>query len=297
MLQRREFAVLYELSLVDPLTVYRLLFRVQMWLFLPVTAYLLIMMGVGYRHHWYLSTSLVLFYNLFLCLSSTAWYLYLLKKPVEAHPMGRLRAWISRRSGGWDRGLQNYRYRRFLFRYILTSRKVLLLVIKLYNCGILYLIAANWTPGENDRSMIVLFYSFGVLGHGVLIHRMREMEETQLSFYRGLPVKLTQRLAQYGWFYFIILLPEVITIVALTPAPLHYPDAAFLIFFSWAVLLLLNSLLLFRWLRIMNYLKVIGCIFFVTFLGVLTGSLTWLCLFFFLVAVTLFFSTYYKFER
>jgi hypothetical protein len=67
------------------------------------------------------------------------------------------------------------------------------LAIKIYNFGILYLMVVNQTPFEHDLSMILLFFSFGLLGHSVLIHHFRVMEETRLSFYRGLPVSLFSR--------------------------------------------------------------------------------------------------------
>jgi len=44
----------------------------------------------------------------------------------------------------------------------------------------------------------------------------------------------------------------------------------------------------------MDYLKVIGCIFFVIYLGVLMGIWVWLTLLFLSLAVSIFFGRYYS---
>jgi len=167
-------------------------------------------------------------------------------------------------------------------------------VIKLYSCGILYLILRGNTPDRYDLQMVLLFYSFGLLGHGLLIHLMKGMEAARLDFYRGLAVSLWGRFGQYGWFYLILLVPEILTIASLTPGSLRYPDALLLVLWSYSILLLLNSLHLYPFPRMMDYQKVIGCIFFVIYLGVLMGIWVWLTLLFLSLAVAIFFGRYYS---
>ena len=90
----------------------------------------------------------------------------------------------------------------------------------------------NQTGTTYELNMIILFFSLGILGHGLLIHQIRDLEETRLSFYRAIPVSLFNRFVQYAAFYLIILLPEIFTILLLTPKYLNYTDAALLIFFQ-----------------------------------------------------------------
>jgi hypothetical protein len=144
--------------------------------------------------------------------------------------------------------------------------------------------------------MMVLFYSFGLLGHGILIHRLKEMENTRMAFYRGLPVSAGRRLAEYGWFYFCLLLPEMITIISRTPAFLYYSEAGFLIFFGYGVLLLLNSLQLFNYTGLKDYLVAVAQILFAVIIAMISRQLYALSVLLFVIAISIFFRRYYLFE-
>lgn len=293
-LQRREFSFLSLLSLSDAGRVYRQLLLVQGMLFLPVSLYALIMLGVGFHAHWYVSTVVVLVYILVVCGISAGWYLRLLHVPGMTVGWGRPGAIVRiLRAGRLSLGRLRS-YRSFLIRYVLTTRKTLLLVIKLYSCGVLYLILAGSAPDRYDMQMILLFYSFGLLGHGVLIHLIKRMEESRLDFYRGMAVSLWERFIQYGWFYLLLLIPEIITVGMLTPVSLRYQDAFLLVLWSYSILLFLNSLQLYVFPSMLDYLKVVGCIFFVIYLGVLMGIWFWLTLLFLGLAAGIFFRRYYR---
>jgi len=286
-LNRQEYSFLYQFSLIDTPAAWWQLVLAQLLLFLPVWSYVLIMLGVGYHRKLYLPATAVLLFNLSVCLLSASRYLYLLRHPDAPR-------WATRwkiPSVAWKK-----LYLNFLIRYVLIVRPFLFFVIKLYSCGVLYLMISNSSGDGDDRGMNILFYSFGLLGHGVLIHRLKEMEDARIGFYRGLPMGLGARFCQYAVFYFLIFLPECITIAALTPAHLTWSDAALYIGLGYSILLLLNSLLLLPFHRILNYLKVVGCIFFIIFLALLMGVLPWLCLFFFILSIAIFFSRYYRVE-
>jgi hypothetical protein len=286
-LRKQEFSYLYMLSQVNVRKAYLLLLQVQLTLFLPVLAYLIIILGVGYHKHWYAQSALVLIFNISVCLVSACWYLHLLRNP-ESVPYvikWKMPSLFKRKYYGG-----------FLIRYVLASCKVLFIVIKFYSCGVLYLMVADRNPAKEDLRMVLLFYSVGVLGHGVLIHRLKEMENTRLSFYRGLPISLAGRYAQYGWFYFFIFIPEMVTIASLTPAFLQFPESSFLVFFGLSILLLLNSLLLFNFSGMADYLKAVAGMFFAIFIAMLAGVLHGLCILFFLLSVIIFFRRYYRHE-
>jgi hypothetical protein len=285
--QRHEFEFLNMLPLTNPARAYGLLLQIQLILFLPVSLYVLVILGVGIYKHWYLQVILVFFYILALCLASARFYLHLLKNPATRSVI-RWRMHFP---------ILNRFYWYLLIRYVLTSRKLLFFVIKIYGCTILYLMLVNLTPVEYDLRMILLFYSFGLLGHGVIIHQLRAMEETRMTFYRGLPVSLFSRWAQYGWLYFFLFIPEIMTIGWMAPGHLHYNDALLFVFFGFSVLLLLNSLLFVKYLKMADYLKLIVVIFFIIYIGVLTGILLWLSVFSFTVSICIFFSRYYQYER
>jgi hypothetical protein len=145
--------------------------------------------------------------------------------------------------------------------------------------------------------MVFLFFSFGLLGHGVLIHQFREIEETRLTFYRTLPVSLLKRWFQYAWLYFLLFIPEIITIAVLTPKFLTYAEALRFLFFGYSLLLLLNSLLFIQFYKMVDYLKMIVGIFFIVYISVLTGIVLWLSVFSFSVSIFILFTNYYRYDR
>src|ERR1044072_8068905 len=107
---------------------------------------------------------------------------------------------------------------------------------------------------HSDIRMMALFFSAGMLGHGILVHRLKEMENTGLSFYRSLPVSVNRRFAQYGWVYFCFFFSEIITLISRVPSCLTYAEAGFFIFFGYSILLLLNSLQLYNYPNLKSYL-------------------------------------------
>jgi hypothetical protein len=155
----------------------------------------------------------------------------------------------------------------------------------------------NQTGITYDLRMILLFFSLGILGHGILIHQLRNMEESRLRFYRSMPLLLLNRFAQYAFLFFLLLIPEFITIIFLTPRYLHYNDAFLFILVSYSLLLFLNTLLFVKFFRMIDYLKIILCVFFTEYIAVLAGMTAILVALFFLSAICIFKYNYYRFER
>jgi len=286
-LRKPAFSYLYLLSLENGRKVYWLLLQAQLVLFLPVFSYLIFILKVGYREHWNIQSTGILLFVLSVCAISAWWHFYLLRNPTAAH--FRIR---------WKLPIQKERYYvNFLFRFILEKSKVLFLIIKGYNCITLYLMLDGRNPArDQDLRMEALFFSIGILGHGVLIHRLKEMENNQLAFYRGLPVSLMRRFAQYSWFYFCLFIPELIIILFRTPSFLSYSESGFLIILGYGILLLLNSLQLYHYTGLMDYLKTIVQIFFAVIIAMIVRQLYTLSFLFLLLSVIIFFRRYYRFE-
>ena len=125
------------------------------------------------------------------------------------------------------------------------------------NCLVLYGLLRNLSGDHSDLRMLILFYSFALLGHGVLIYIIRTMEESDLRFYRSLPYSLLQRFLQYALFYLFLFIPEIVVIISLTPDHIPFPDAILLVFFGYSILLFLNSLLFIRFFKPSDYLKIL----------------------------------------
>jgi hypothetical protein len=136
-----------------------------------------------------------------------------------------------------------------------------------------------------------------LFGHGLLIYRCREMEDSRLLFYRGLPLSLTRRWGQYLVFYFLVLLPEIWTIGWLTPAPIRYKDAFGFIFSGFAVLQLLNSLLFIAPIKTRRFLEISLGIFGILYVAVLADDLIAVSGFFLLLAGCLFYGGYRRYNK
>jgi hypothetical protein len=287
-LRRPDFSFLQILSLPDGKNIFGLLLWVQFLLFVPIVIYILIICIAGTYLHLYLPCLIVLAYFLALWFVSSRWYLFVIQNPGRFSPAGIGKSYIkSRQTPYWS----------LFVRYIGKDKKLLFSGIKLYSCCVLYLMVINQTKVDYDLSMITLFFSLGILGHGLLIHQLRGLEETRLTFYRTVPVTLFNRFIQYSLLYLILLLPEIITIAFLTPGWLHYKDAVIFILLSYSLLLFLNSLLFIQFFRMNEYLKFILCLFLIIYISVLTVTIPWLCILLFLISAAIFYRRYYRFER
>jgi hypothetical protein len=283
-----EFSFLQALLLLDRPFLFRSLLRVQFFLLLPIIFYAALICSAAVYLHMYISGFLVLIYLLTLSLVSVYWYMFVLENPD--------------RNAGMKKNLFSLKtletpYWCIFIRYAVRSKKLLLTGIKIYSCAVLYYMVKNQAGTATDLSMILLFYSMGMLGHGILIHQMRKFEETRLAFFRTVPVPLTKRFLQYGILYFILLIPEFITIIALTPKYLSFNNGFLIAFFSYSILLFLNSLLFIQYFKMKDYLKIILCLYFLIYLSVLSNAVPLFSIFLLISALMIFFIRYYRFER
>ena len=287
-LLRPDYSFLNVLLLLNSKRLYRMFVWIQFLLILPIILYACIIFAAGFYLHEYIKCLLVLLYIIIICLVSARWYLYYIQNPGKSPwTLSKIFSFKIRETPYWS----------LFIRYIIIDKKLLFSGIKIYSCSVLYLMIVNQTIVEYDLRMIILFFSLGILGHGLLIHQLRDLEETRLTYYRTVPLSLLKRFVQYAILYFVLLIPEILTIVFLTPHYLRPEDAIIFILLSYSLLLFLNSLLFIRFYTMREYLKIILCIFFTEYFFVLSGASSFLCFLLFISAITMFFSGYYRFER
>jgi hypothetical protein len=265
-----------------------MLLMVQILIFLPVIVYAIIIFITGAYLKAYTACGVLMLYLVSICLLSARWYLFHVQNPGQFPKI---------KKGKLNLMSSDAHYWKLFIRYIGLNKKLLFSGIKLFSCGILYGMLKNQTGTDYELNMIILFFSLGILGHGLLIHQIRDLEETRLTFYRTIPVSLFNRFMQYAAFYLILLLPEISTIAVLTPYHLHYPDALLFIFFSFSLLLFLHSLLFIQFFPMKTYLKIILCLYLIIYCSVLTSSFVLFCIFSLLSSGLIFRGRYYKYER
>lgn len=288
-MHRPEYTFLCIYNCLDKAKQFTLFFLIEVWLLLPVLLYSVFIVITGWRQHLYLPVLLVVVFLLLLCFLAALRHVYVLnnlyKKPVL--PRIKVKGWLELSSA----------YPVILLRFVANQQKIMWIGLKVFTCSLLYLIARNNTLSSSDIHLTFLFFNFGVFANGVLVFRIREFEETYLTFYRGVPVSLLKRLLEYALVYFILLLPEFITAGLLAPVHLQYSDAIQFSLCGYSLLLLMNSITFLQSFSAKEYLPVLLLIFSIQYIFLMAVGLTFLYLLLLVFAIVLFLRGYYKGER
>ncbi|HEX9510404.1 MAG TPA: hypothetical protein VF939_07965 [Puia sp.] len=282
-LRQPDHSFLNILNRLPPPATFRLLFQLQLLLFLPIGLYSLAILGVAVYKGWILSGLLVIGYLFAVCLLAAARYQYQLQHPGRT--AWRLLPSLPGPISWW----------KFFIRYLFREHRLLLTGIKIVSCGVLYLSVKTLSEDNYDLRMPSLLYNIGIFGHSILVYKFRELEEKNLLFYRGLPISLPARFLQYGLLYGVLLIPEMVTLALLIPKPLHIEDAFLLLLSGYSLLVLLNSLLFIAPFTIKRFLKIVLILFLLLYFAVLAGFLGWLSIFILAGALALFGWRYYRY--
>lgn len=259
---------------------------ISLFMLLPLLLYVFFIVFVGIKEN-YLSASLaVLLYAAFLLLFAAFNNLRAMRYDVAATHNTQHR---------FAPGTDNYSV--ILLKFIITKQPLLFTFLKLYTCGIVYLISRNNTNAMYDSSFPFLFFSIGVLGNGTLLYRTSLFEASQLSFYRSLPVSLFKRMRQYSLFVLVLLIPEVIIVCCLTPTHLHISDACSFIFSGFGLLLLAYTITLYKNIDKRSYTVALLMLFFTAYIFLLYNMLYLLAPLLIAAACLAFFTFYYRFEQ
>jgi hypothetical protein len=276
---------LSRLRCLPPRRCYWLLLRAQHRMFLPVSGYAAIILGVAIRRGVWLGALLVILFVAGICAASAMLYYRRLGHPGAAGGNRRVIPGRRRRVPYWS----------ILLRFLWVDNGWMLAGIKVFSCGLLYLLLRLQTQEDYDLRAVYFAYCVALFGHGILLFRCRRMEAGKLLFYRALPVSLGSRLRQYGLFCLLLLLPEMLVLGWLTPKPIRVTDVLELAVTGYSLLLLVNGCLLVVPLRVGDFLKLWLVLFGIWYGCVLGGFLIAVSGFFVAAAVILFFVGYYRF--
>jgi hypothetical protein len=281
--QSPDHGFLLVLPVVGRSRTYRLMLEIQVILFLPVIGYAMAVIAVAAMKGSWSVIVVVACFILSICLLSAALYRYALFYPDRVPHLPVLRKKVRKaKTFYWS----------ILFRGLLAQHKIMLGAVKLFSCGILYLLLKIQTPDDYDIRMPFLVFSVALLGHGIVIYGTRRMEEEKLLFYRGMPLSLFERLLQYMVLYFLVFIPEIITIAWLMPDHIRIKDAFGFVSAGYSTLLLLNSCQFIVSLQRSDLIKLSVGIFGILYFGVLSDNLIFISGLFLLTAGSLFFRGY-----
>ena len=274
---------LQKLRLLSPVRVYSRFLLVQAILLLPVSGYATIVAVVAWYGREKGAAVAVLSYIILLTVSGTFRITQKIAHPASArtrrHPVSRvIPYWL------------------ILLRFLWSENKVLLLGIKLFGCASLFFLLRNQNPSDHDIRLALLVFSLAMFGHGPLVHKCRQMNNTQLRCYRAMPVPLGSRFMHIAIFCGLLLVPEMLTLGWLTPYPIRVLDALSFVGSGYSLLLLLCCLLSTVRTSTGNFLKLCLVLFGILYGGVLGDFLIALSGFFFFTAAMLFFGRYRRYE-
>lgn len=254
-------------------------------LFFPIGWYGILIMGVALYHHYFISAFVLSTYLILLCIVPASWIVVKMRFP--GIPMYK-ESKLSRLLIG---------YPGVLVQYIAEEQKVLFITIKFFTCALLYGFTRINVPEAYDIQFPFFFFSLGVVANGIIIHRIRSFEEIYMLLYRNAPVSLSKRLFEYLLFYFIIVIPEIITIATLTPIHLHIVDAIYFALCAFGLVVLMNSICFLEDFTMNQYLRIMLLVFCVQYFFVISDLLSFLSIIYVVLAVLIFYKSYYWFER
>lgn len=286
LLQRPAYSFLHVLRSLSPAKQWLLWLGVTAALFFPVLLYLVWVVYVGVAQGLILNTAITLAATIAMCFAAAGRLVHRLCHLHDSDVISK---------ASWMHCIP-LSYPAILLLQVAREQKLLWAGIKVYSCGVLYLVARNNNAEVYDISFPFLFFNFGVLVNGMVIYRIRELEETQLQFYRSLPVPLLRRWLEYTGLYAVLLLPELVTLTALTLLQLHIGDACRIAGAAYSTVLLMHSLTLLRAFTAGEYLKILAGLFGVQILLVIYSQWMGMSVLFMVAAVVMYYYGYYRYQ-
>ena len=205
---------LYNLLLIAKLYRWAAWLYVQWMLWLPVALYVIF---VGYYGWWIgqrLSVIATMIYLLLVPVTGVAAYEYRLQRPNPDTRLSTVTTYLNRRF--------NKPQWLYFILYLFSENPVLLFLTKGFSCFVVVGICKIYPTDSYDERL----FSLGALTigmvHSVLRLHLYEFEHLQLPLLRNMPMKMGQRLQQYGLLFVLMMLPEIIFLVRYTPVGLNW---------------------------------------------------------------------------
>ncbi|RFM32985.1 hypothetical protein [Chitinophaga silvisoli] len=260
-----------------------ILFIATFLLMIPVWAYVVFMVITGVQYGYIGGVLLIIGYLLLLCFLSALW--------LEQ----RLR-YIADGKTPVIRSIKFTSFTGTLLRYVATKQLVTWAGLKIFTCGLLFLIAVNNPMRYYDGQTIFIVVSLGILGNGVLVYRCREFEDVYLNFYRTMPVGLNTRLLEYALLDLILIIPEIILLVLFVPKHMPLYDAVTFSLCGYGSMLLMTSLTFYRHFTKSQFYKLLSIVLCIQYIFLMTVGLPALYIALTLLAIIIFRWRYYKYE-
>ncbi len=256
----------------------------QFLMMAPLTVYGTIAASVGYFH------GNILYPTLFLILQVTLFTAGIIPLHTINNTWNEKRVTINLPNRRF-----NFGQRWYLLLYSINDRKTTFAGLKLLSLLLLQaMVAANRTePNRESFSFLILFL---IAAHAMLPAYYVRFSEQQMSFQRNIPVSRSRHLSKYLFTFSVIFLPEILFLSINVHHALTMQVICSLYTSAIAASLLYTSLQYLPKLTTERYISYVAISFFFSLLFVASFGLWWFALFAGTLAVSIFFTRYYRYE-
>jgi hypothetical protein len=211
-----EFAVLYELQALSPRILRRYLALAFGGMYSPALAYSLCVVAVNVHNGaWWVAGVTVILQTALLVLGVESLMRRFLNR-LQPSSFDRLEQKLGRLRPDY------LRFGQYFSAYLLTRKKVLLLLLKAGSLLLLQLMVyINRDEPERAGTFYVLL--FLIVAHGLVPWHLRRFSEG-LPWLRNLPIPLSRRYAAFAGTYALLFLPEVIFLLLHVRSSLSYVE-------------------------------------------------------------------------
>jgi|GEM_PF-3413418 len=195
---------LYTISLLPVRQQLTSLFLTQCSLYLPVWGYALVTTGIALRAHAYETALATLLFNGLACLALA----YASYRKINFPNQDRGLSWLSRAF----RVRFPQPFPAFYWSYLLHEEKMLLLSTKAFSLLLLSGVFPLYASVDHDARMLWIAYLLSACAHVIVAQQLRAFEDCWLLITRNLPFSIPARFGRYLLVYFVVLVPEMLTL-------------------------------------------------------------------------------------
>ena len=256
--------------------------------YLPVLAYVAVIISVAIKAHQYQQAVLIIVSNLLFFIGAVSIYF----KTLQAHSTATFLSNIRIPSLPFKK-----QYFLFPFYFIWAERKWMFLLTKLFTLVYLYGFIQFYEPYRYDIRPVLLSFLLIITAHSTLIYQIRDFENENLLFSRNLPIGILKRFFQCIGLYLVLLTPELLFIWKGYPLHFNLLDFSQIFLMVLSIPAFLHAIL---YTSIMNgdeYMKMVFAFIAVLFFLILYDLGILLFVFVLIFAFVFFYFHIYEFER
>lgn len=277
---------LYGLLSIEKVASFRLLTRTHTLMMMPVIGYGILILGVGIKRGQTMAGIVVLVTIIALTIVGAVISQYILFRAGDNHLFTRGRRWWLGRPALWT----------ILLRYVFNAQFVSVLILKTISFFALYFFAKTDTGLFEDR-MLWFLYITALIGHAGIIYKNFQFTETQLHFFRNMPLRNASIIGSLLLVYTILLIPEFWALRGVWLTQHSVETFIWMVLAGPSLLLLIHCLQYSEDMKMEEFLKLLFGIW-VVFIFFSLSSNHWIMpLISFTAACMVLMATYYTYER